>query len=74
MVGSPGFFRCAALGARPSGEPPTLSCHHFRLVCKEWAAAGLKVLSKVRVRVDWAQLSAPHLQAAATMSAYQESR
>jgi hypothetical protein len=32
------------------------------LVCKEWAAAGLKVLTKVRVRDDWAQLSAPHLQ------------
>jgi hypothetical protein len=51
-----------ALAAGPSGEPPTLPCHHFRLVCKEWAAAGLKVLSKVRVRDDWAQLNAPHLQ------------
>jgi hypothetical protein len=51
-----------ALAAEPSGEPPTLPCHHFRLVCKEWAAAGLKVLTKVRVRDDWAQLSAPHLQ------------
>jgi hypothetical protein len=51
-----------ALAAGPSGEPPTLPCHHFRLVCKEWAAAGLKVPTKVRVRDDWAQLSAPHLQ------------
>jgi hypothetical protein len=50
------------LAAGPSSEPPTLSCHHFRLVCKEWAAAGLKVLTKVRVKDDWAQLSAPHLQ------------
>jgi hypothetical protein len=49
-----------ALAAIPSGEPPTLPCHHFRLVCKEWAAAGLKVLTKVRN--DLAQLSAPHLQ------------
>jgi hypothetical protein len=32
-----------ALDAGHSGEPPTLPCHHFRLVCKEWAAAGLRV-------------------------------
>jgi hypothetical protein len=57
--------RCkdGALTAGPStGEPATLPCHHFRLVCKEWAALGLKVLTKVRVRDDWAQLSAPHLE------------
>jgi hypothetical protein len=57
--------RCkdGALAAGPStGEPATLPCYHFRLVCKEWAALGLKVLTKVRVRDDWAQLNAPHLE------------
>jgi hypothetical protein len=52
----------SGLAAGPFNEPATLPCHHFRLVCKEWAATGLKVLTKVRVRDDWAQLSAPHLQ------------
>jgi hypothetical protein len=51
------------LAAEPStGGAATLPCHHFRLVCKEWAALGLKVLTKVRVMDDWAQLSAPHLE------------
>jgi hypothetical protein len=45
---------------RSIGEPATLPCHHFKVVCKEWAALGLKVRTKVRVGDDWAQLSPPH--------------
>src|SRR6476469_8577407 len=49
-----------SLAAAPVGEPATVS-FHFRLVCKEWAAAGMKVITKIRVRDDWPQLSIPHL-------------
>jgi hypothetical protein len=45
--------RDGELAAGPStGEPATLPCYHFRLVCKEWAALGLKVLTKGTVHTS----------------------